>query len=75
MPAKAATAATRPTRIRRRPANPWRAQLAKLRAYRESDPGFEAAIDGFVKAEAVGAKSDPVEGKRVSTRRLAARHA
>jgi hypothetical protein len=37
------------------------ADLAKLRAYRKSDPGFEQAMAAFVEAEAT--LEDPVEGR------------
>lgn len=36
--------------------------LASLRAYRQRDPDFEDAIDGFAKAEAKFGKDDPAEG-------------
>lgn len=39
------------------------ANLARLRAYRERDPGFRRAVDAFVKSEA--AIHDPLEGEPV----------
>jgi hypothetical protein len=40
------------------------ANLARLRAYRESDPGFQRAIAAFADSEA--SLDDPVEGEIVS---------
>ena len=37
-----------------------------LRAYRQSDPEFERAIEGYVDAEAA-LKEDPAEGERAET--------
>jgi hypothetical protein len=37
--------------------------LRRVRAYRKSDPEFEAAIGKFAEAEAELAAEDPVEGK------------
>jgi hypothetical protein len=37
--------------------------LRRVKAYREADPSFEAAIAKFVDAEATLAGEDPVEGK------------
>lgn len=37
--------------------------LARVQAWRRSDPGFEQAIDSLVDAEARHAKADPVEGQ------------
>jgi hypothetical protein len=39
------------------------ANLAKLRAYRKKDPGYERAIAEFVKAEA--SLGDPLEGQPI----------
>lgn len=39
------------------------ANLAKLRAYRKQDPGFQKAIAAFVEAEA--SFEDPVEGEPI----------
>jgi len=41
------------------------ASLARLRAYRESDPGFQRAIAAFVESEA--SLDDPVEGQLVNS--------
>ncbi len=41
------------------------ANLARLRAYRESDPGFQRAVAAFVESEA--SLDDPVEGQVVTT--------
>jgi hypothetical protein len=40
------------------------ANLARLRAYRETDPGFQRAVAAFVESEA--SLDDPVEGEVVS---------
>ena len=40
------------------------ANLARLRAYRESDPGFQRAVAAFVETEAT--LGDPVEGQLVT---------
>lgn len=39
--------------------------LARLRAYRQSDPDFEDAIERVAKAEAQSGKDDPAEGTMV----------
>jgi hypothetical protein len=39
------------------------ANLAKLRAYRKKDPGFDRAVAAFVEAEA--SLDDPLEGKAI----------
>jgi hypothetical protein len=41
------------------------ANLARLRAYRESDPGFQCAVAAFVESEA--SLDDPVEGQVVTS--------
>src|SRR5215469_14087332 len=40
------------------------ANLARLRAYRDSDPGFQRGVAAFVESEA--SLDDPVEGQIVS---------
>ena len=40
------------------------ANVAALRAYRNQDPGFQRAIDAFVKAEAKS--EDPLEGEPIA---------
>lgn len=55
------------------------AKLAKLRAYRMSDPGYEKAIAAFADAEAAHGPHDPAEGSVVTHasagRRRSRRHA
>ena len=43
---------------------PIEATLARLKAYRDSDPGFKRAIGVFVDAEATLGRDDPAEGRR-----------
>ena len=44
------------------------ANLARLRAYRKKDPGFQKAINEFVEAEAT--LDDPLEGEIVEDKRV-----